>query len=51
LEADYRLAARQALKKILETRMHNTIDACLQVYRQKNFNNDKIKVEVNENGS
>ncbi len=34
-EGDYRVATRQALKEILETRMHNTLDAYLSQARQQ----------------
>ena len=34
-EGDYRGAARQALKEILETRMHNTLDAYLSQVRDR----------------
>ena len=34
-EGDYRVATRQALKEILETRMHNTIDAYLSQVRDR----------------
>jgi len=34
-EGDYRVATRQALKEILETRMHNTLDAYLSQVRQQ----------------
>ncbi len=34
-EGDYRVAARQALKEILETRMHNSMDAYLSQVRDR----------------
>ena len=34
-EGDYRVATRQALKEILETRMHNTMDAYLSQVRDR----------------